>query len=215
MDESDVDDFFEGVAGKPGQGQPTRASHRLGATVRAAVLRGRESADGTLSAADELERDSLLDSLDERGLFRDPDHRNVSPLRPGRFTKRTVARWSRPVALAAILAVCAVGVLQLLPASRVAPVIVERGSAELTLRSDDPAGAERELTRELTQAGAKVQAVQINDSTWTLSIELPRSVSGAADAEVRDRVRSTLAKRGVAAPDADSLSIVLESTARH
>ena len=214
MDDSDIDDFFEALTGKPGQGQPPRASHRLGATVRAAVLQRRQSADHTLSAADELKRDALLDSLDGRGLFRDPEQGNVTPLRPARSRKKTFARWGRSISLAAMLAICAVGVLQLLPGSHVTPVIVERGSSELTLPSDDPAGTVRELTQELTQAGAEAQAVQINDTTWTLSIELPHTASGT-DAEVRDRVRRTFRQHGITAPDADSLSVVVESTSRH
>jgi hypothetical protein len=82
MDDSDVDDFFEGVAGKPGPGQPPRASHRLGMTVRAAVRRRRESAGDALSAEDQRKRDALLDSLDKRGMFRHPERSNVTPCIP-------------------------------------------------------------------------------------------------------------------------------------
>jgi len=214
MDDSDIDDFFEGLAGKPELPQHASAAQRLGASVRTAVLRRRESADNALSAADELKRDALLDSLNARGLFRNPAQDNLTPLPPVRSKKQRFARWSRPISLAAVLAVCAVGVLQLLPDSHVAPVTVERGSGDLTVRSDDPAVTERELARELTEAGATVQSVQINDSTWTLTIDLPHTAAGPADTEVRDRVRRTLKQHGVEAPDADSLSLVVESTQR-
>jgi hypothetical protein len=212
MDDSDVDDFFEGVAGKPKRGRPMSASQRLGATVRTAVLKRREAADNTLSVADDIKRDALLNSLAERGLFRDPTPVKSTPPPRRRSTPQTFARWSRPISLAAVLAVCAVGVVQLLPRSQVAPVVVERGPAALTVRSDDPAGSARELTRQVTQAGAEAQSVQINDSTWTVTIDLPRTASGKTDTDVRERVRRTLNMRGVKAPDADSFSVVVEST---
>jgi hypothetical protein len=94
--------------------------------------------------------------------------------------------------------------------------MVERGAPELTLHSGDPAGTVTTLTQELTQDGAGVQSVQINDTTWTLSINIPPAASGASgNADIRDRVRRRLTQHGVTAPDADSLSIVVESTPRH
>jgi hypothetical protein len=98
--------------------------------------------------------------------------------------------------------------MQLLPFSRTGVTTVERGSADLELRAIDPKGTERELAQELTAAGADVQAVQINDSTWTLSIDFSKAASGKAD--VRKRVRSILAKHGVAAPNDDQLSLIIE-----
>lgn len=214
MDDSDIDDFFAGVAGKPGQGQSPPTSHRLGATVRAVVLRRRAAAGDTLSAAAELKRHVLLDALDERGLFDEPERSNVTPLRPARSTKQDFARWSLPVSLVAILAICAVGVLQLLPTSKVPSGDIQRGAGELAIDSTDPAGTEQTLLQNLTLAGAQVQAVQINDTTWTLSIEIPRAASGV-DSEVRARVSRILAQHGITAPDAESLSIVVESAPRH
>jgi hypothetical protein len=213
MDESEVDDFFDGVAGKPSEAQPPRTSHRLGATVRAAVLRQRASGDDALSAEQALERDALLDSLDKRGLFDDPQTSVVDLPRRRRSTGSAFARWSRPLALAAALAICAVGIRQVWPVLQGGPDVAERGSGELTLQSVDPAGTQRELAQELTAAGAQVQAVQINDSTWTLSVDVPRTADGAVDTDARDRIRSILAKRGINAPNADSLSLVVESAA--
>jgi hypothetical protein len=206
MDEQQVDEFFDGVAGKRSQRKPPAALHRLGSTTRASVLRRRDWADGALSDRDAHQRDALLDSLDKRGLFRDPDASTVTRLQRG--TRVFTNRWARPVAFAAILALCAVGVMQFLPFSRTGPTIVERGSADLTLRAIDPAATERELAQELAAAGAEVQGVQINDSTWSLSIDLSKAASGRAN--VHERVHSILAKYGVAAPNDDQLSLIIE-----
>lgn len=213
MDESDIDNFFDAVAGKPAGTQPSRNSHRLGAAVRAAVLRRRTSAEDALSTEEALRRDALLDSLEQRGLFGDPRSGSVVPFKRHPHTRPVWARLGGPMALAAALALCAVSVRQLLPVLRGTPEIVERGSEDLVLRSADPAHTERELARELTAAGVQVQAVQINDLTWSLSIDFPRTDSGGIAAEVRDRARGVLAGHGMKAPDVDSFTILVESAA--
>jgi hypothetical protein len=214
MADSDADDFFEGVGGAPAQSSPPPAPHALGVIVRAAVLRNRESGDQTLSAAEERKREALLDSLQARGLFRNPPPSKVAALRPAGVATLLATRWRRPVSLAAVLALCAIGVLQLLPDSHQSTEPVERGAGELTVRSDDPARTERELAAELTQDGAQVVAVQINDTTWTLSITLLPTPSGAPQPAVRERVRRSLAQRGIRVSDPDAVRIIVESTAR-
>lgn len=88
--------------------------------------------------------------------------------------------WERPVALAAsIMFVTALVVMLALPPDTDTDVV--RGSdATPVLVVSDPAATIETLTRQLTQAGAEVLPVQINNAEWTLLVSAPRSADHAS-----------------------------------
>jgi hypothetical protein len=206
MDDRQVDDFFDALAGRKPRadadpqaaGMAVRmrrevlATHGLDPSAKAGL--GDPPPDATAQAR--VAR--VMARLEGQRAFADPNQpERLAQPQPSGWAQR-ISDWFRSgglagpragLALATFAGVAVVVSLLTSPPRDEAEVL--RGAPEPTLSVQDPAAATQRLSAALQAAGAEVLVTQLSDTAWSLSVQVPSE-------EARWRIDAVLQAQGLA-----------------
>jgi hypothetical protein len=198
MNESvpDEDDtWYESLAGRTGQ-ESTAEGASLRAAIRAYQAHPNEEAE-TIDPAREAE---LIARARDRGILpHDPSEASRNRLSGRRFAARRWQTWLAAAGLAAIV----VGVT-FRPGEREPAPVVRGTHGVVRIQAQDPQGLQRELIRELSDAGVRATGY---DSLGRKGVDADLPVP------LPDAVRGILARHGIALPADSVLEIEIEPAA--
>ena len=189
QEENDTDKFFTQLLGKPpSDGAETRPGlEELRNALQAQIETCRTAENARAQDLDPSELAHMAEIkqlLIERGLLGKPDaESSLSGKSLSRFLQRiketmTGDSWYRPVALAVVL---------LLGISIVIKLALPPGPDETTVRGvatpvlvvSDPVAVSAALSAKLQKAGADVINVPINDTEWSMRVDVPGKIDAA------------------------------------
>lgn len=142
------------------------------------TIRQAEAAKGEALSGEELAKmNALKQDLIAKGLIGGSVHKQtltdwLEKIREFIFG----TGWERPIALAASILFAIALILQINVPSDLDTDVVRGGEDTPILVVADPVATIELLTKQLTQAGAEVLPVPINDNEWTVQVDVPSKV---------------------------------------